>query len=245
MGEQTAIGFFKRWVRGTALCRIPFYDNFRKLFNILETIEGRNGIKILKPTGNDGFGWTITKDYDKSDLPAGDSTNVALKWSEADLSWKAVLPVDVANDEQSGALGEDDRVVTGIKTGSDGKLLQLITKPLGPSGVIPDISVASPADGGTASGTFDVLTGLAVDGTDKHKLNPTKKSVTLPTVSGYTGTLTVVVGWETVADGTTDRMKMKTREFTFASGLLSSIGAEVSTQWFVATPHVDEHPGGL
>ncbi len=176
MGEQTAIGFFKRWVRGTALCRIPFYDNFRKLFNILETIEGRNGIKILKPTGNDGFGWTITKDYDKSD---------------------------------------------------------------------PDISVASPADGGTASGTFDVLTGLAVDGTDKHQLNPTKKSVTLPTVSGYTGTLVVVVGRETVADGTTDRMKLKTREFTFASGLLSSIGDEVSTQWFVATPHDAEHPGGL
>jgi len=117
------------------------------------------------------------------------------------------------------------------------------TPPAAPE--IPDISVASPADGGTASGTFDVLTGLAVDGTDKHQLNPTKKSVTLPTVSGYTGTLTVIVGWETVADGTTDRMKLKTREFTFASGLLSSIGDEVSTQWFVATPHVAEHPGGL
>lgn len=118
-----------------------------------------------------------------------------------------------------------------------------VTIPAAPA--IPDISVASPADGGTASGTFDVLTGLAVDGTDKHQLNPTKKSVTLPTVSGYTGTLTVIVGWETVADGTTDRMKLKTREFTFASGLLKSIGAEVSTQWFVATPHVAEHPGGL
>ncbi len=169
MGEQTAIGFFKRWVRGTALCRIPFYDNFRKLFNILETIEGRNGIKILKPTGNDGFGWTITKDYDKSDLPAGDSTNVALKWSEADLSWKAVLPVEVENDEQSGALGEDDRVVTGIKTGSDGKLLQLITKPLGPSGGIPDgISLENNGDGklqimewdGTANGTANGISKL-------------------------------------------------------------------------------------
>ena len=102
-----------------------------KIQNILETIEGMNGIKILKPTGNDGYGWRITKDADGTELPEGSSSDVALKWDNVALKWVAVLPVDTTNDEQSDTLEDGDRVVTGIKTGGSGKLIQLITKPLG------------------------------------------------------------------------------------------------------------------
>lgn len=93
-----------------------------------------NGIKILKPTGNDGYGWRITKDADGTELPEGSSSDVALKWDNVALKWVAVLPVDTTNDEQSDTLEDGDRVVTGIKTGGSGKLIQLITKPLGESG---------------------------------------------------------------------------------------------------------------
>lgn len=113
---------------------MPFWETLRKIQNILETIEGMNGIKILKPTGNDGYGWRITKDADETELPEGSSSDVALKWDNVALKWVAVLPVDTINDEQSDTLEDGDRVVTGIKTGGSGKLIQLITKPLGESG---------------------------------------------------------------------------------------------------------------
>lgn len=36
-----------------------FYYNLTRVFNVLETIEGRDGIYIYKNTGGRGYGWTI------------------------------------------------------------------------------------------------------------------------------------------------------------------------------------------
>lgn len=298
--QQTANGFFERFSAKTALCRIPFYRNLTKIFNVLETIQGRNGIKIYKPVDNDGHGWSISLDYSDSEGyipelwtykwddtaktgkiwcgdntqpwflrqdgsaydppqisgwfdigttsqswyiklngdtsvitlentepsyadgdywvevghcngerswtrkfegpyqipvpagtedrsiiawddvdseyvsmamfdtdvdggtvalgsgtvvtditksetdgkllkvtkgtlgPSGTDTNVALKWESG--KWVNSLPVDTSNDEQSGDLTTGARVVTGVKTGGTGKLLQLVTKPLGTMG---------------------------------------------------------------------------------------------------------------
>lgn len=50
---------FRRFNRKIALCKIPFWSNLTKVFNILETIEGDNGITIHKPNLR-GFGWRIS-----------------------------------------------------------------------------------------------------------------------------------------------------------------------------------------
>jgi len=44
----------------------------------------------------------------------------------------------------------------------------------------PEITVGAPTDGGSADSPVTVVTGLAVDEDDKHKLIPTTKSVTIP-----------------------------------------------------------------
>lgn len=76
---------------------------------------------ITKPLGSMG-----------GSLPAGDTTNCALKYQST--GWIKVLPVHGTNDAQSGDLTTGSRVVTGLKTAPDGSLIQLITKPLGTMG---------------------------------------------------------------------------------------------------------------
>jgi hypothetical protein len=69
--------------------------------------------------------------------PSGDDTNVAMRWNNTTTKWAKALPVEDTNDEQSGDLGAGDRVVVGAKTGSDGNLIQLVTKPLAAQGGVP------------------------------------------------------------------------------------------------------------
>ncbi len=59
MSEQAIIGFFRRFKQGASLCRMHFYYNLTRVFNVLESIEGRDGIYIYKNTGGRGYGWTI------------------------------------------------------------------------------------------------------------------------------------------------------------------------------------------
>jgi hypothetical protein len=58
--------FFKRFRAGTALCKVPLYDNLSKLANIAETIQGAGGIEIQKPVTLNGRGWTIKYVGDQS-----------------------------------------------------------------------------------------------------------------------------------------------------------------------------------
>lgn len=85
-------------------------------------------------TGGDGSLIQLITNPLGNILPDGDSTDVAAKWDDTNSKWVKALPVDGTNDEQTAELGKGDRVVTGVKTGGEGKLLQLITQPLGEMG---------------------------------------------------------------------------------------------------------------
>lgn len=123
--SQIVNGFFERFSKDASLCRIPFYDNSVKLFNVLETIQGQNGIKIVK-SGNDGNGWYITLDNVQFSLPDGDSTNVSLKWDNTNEKWTVVKPIFGTDAIVAGAVGTDDYICVGaITSGDDSSLIQL------------------------------------------------------------------------------------------------------------------------
>lgn len=72
MSVQAITGFFRRFLPGTPLCKIPLHDNLSKLCNIAETIEGVDGVTIDKPVGARGFGWKIRlTNGASSGIPAG------------------------------------------------------------------------------------------------------------------------------------------------------------------------------
>lgn len=62
MASQVIAGFFRRFGAGAALCRMHFFYNLSRVFNVLETIEGSGGIVIDKPAYSKGYGWRIRID---------------------------------------------------------------------------------------------------------------------------------------------------------------------------------------
>lgn len=138
-----------------------FAENINRIFDILENIEGVGAVRIEK-VGRD---WRISVKTepgggDGTTLPDGDATNCALKWDGSPAAWGKSLPVHATNDALTPELAEGDRVVTGVKTGPTGSLLQLETRPL-------------PAMGGGLSSDdltqITVVTAAQYDSTD-HKL---------------------------------------------------------------------------
>ena len=96
--NQQKPGFFKRHLVDAPLACMHLIYNLSRVYNILESIEGRDGIVIHKVDG-EGFGWTIggsnhsdgdtnpdsgtpTGFEEKTDVP------VAWKWDSSSCKWQ-------------------------------------------------------------------------------------------------------------------------------------------------------------
>lgn len=57
---QKISNFFRRMTKGKAVGVANLYEDLQKVYNILENMEGTNGLVIHKPTTADGKGWIIS-----------------------------------------------------------------------------------------------------------------------------------------------------------------------------------------
>lgn len=57
--NEIKAGFFRRFSKKDWLAGIGLHFNLTRIFNILETIQGVDGIYIDKPTSLNGYGWRI------------------------------------------------------------------------------------------------------------------------------------------------------------------------------------------
>jgi len=96
-------GFFRRFRRGAALCKIPFWHDLTRVYNVLETIEGDGLIAIDKPRALAGLGWRIRLTTDKYAQPVEprpfaltlDGNTASVRWC-----WYMRGPVWVEREEE-------------------------------------------------------------------------------------------------------------------------------------------------
>lgn len=69
MANQVISGFFRRFGARHPLFAMHHYHNWLRAWNIFETIEGEDGIEIIKPIGAKGYGWKIRNRASKTATP--------------------------------------------------------------------------------------------------------------------------------------------------------------------------------
>ena len=84
-------GFLKRFRSGMPVSQVVDTENLNRIANILEDIEGYNGIRIEKPTNAKGCGWKVVLDLTggavgDSGFPFGEQWPFGLKIDGAEVT---------------------------------------------------------------------------------------------------------------------------------------------------------------